>query len=43
MLKSHGDRTNTSGGANGAQEMSVLITNSLPGDLAVQNVLDKSI
>ena len=31
VLKSHGDRTNTFGVANGRQEMSVLITNSLPG------------
>ena len=30
VLKSHGDRTNTFGVANGRQEMSVLITNSLP-------------
>ena len=30
VLKSHGDRTNTFGVANGRQEMSVLITNSSP-------------
>ena len=44
VLKSHGDRTNTFGVANGGQEMSVLITNSLhQASREMSQVLDESI
>ena len=44
VLKSHGDRTNTFGVANGGQEMSVLITNSLhQASKEMSQVSDESI